>query len=667
MVSFSTNASSIHDPYQKFREKRDALLHLLQRQLRIINDLKMSGREEVLHRLDERVRADNFKVLILGEFKRGKSTFINAMLGDEILPAYARPCTAIINEIKWGESPLALLHAVPDADGTVPPPQAVSVKELESYVTIPTDMNEGSAIRENPYDKVELFWPLELCRNGVEIIDSPGLNEHDIRQRVTMDYLSTVDAILFVLSCEALGSQSELDVIDNTLRTMGHEDIFFICNRFNMIRPKEREDIRQHGLVKLAPRTKRGAERVFFINALGALDGRLNGDMEAVEQSNLPHLEKELAKFLATDRGRVKILRPAVELKSAIQEARRIIPERQGMLRTDMKTLEKRHESAQIPLRQLETKRQQLVTQMANFREDTRILVGDRTREFYRNMADKVDDWTTAYELQNPVKMPTKGQIERAVKEMVEHLARQMEIEFSQWQKSTLQPLVQERLEARKQELDVKAAEFINQLDTLRVAVSGVALTPLEKQTGNGRPISPLERILAAAGGFLIGGIGSAGIGAVFGYEEMLKSLIPQLLIAVAGIAFVGFNPWVLIPLLAGGGLVEGLIVADSVNRKLKAKISQNYAIEIRTSAHEQANQLASSVAQELKKIEDAVDDGLGKEIQSVRDQVNSILQEKKKGQENVDRKLKELDGIAQSLNEIDGDLDDLITQMAML
>jgi len=47
----------------------------------------------------------------------------------------------------------------------------------------------------NPYEKVEIFWPVELCRNGVEVIDSPGLNEHTTREQITMDYLSIVDAV----------------------------------------------------------------------------------------------------------------------------------------------------------------------------------------------------------------------------------------------------------------------------------------------------------------------------------------------------------------------------------------------------------------------------------------------------------------------------------------
>jgi hypothetical protein len=66
----------------------------------------------------------------------------------------------------------------------------------------------------------------------------PGLNEHGTRTRVTMDYLLTVDAVLFVVSCQALGSKSEMDAIDQNVRGAGHEDVFFICNRFDEIRER---------------------------------------------------------------------------------------------------------------------------------------------------------------------------------------------------------------------------------------------------------------------------------------------------------------------------------------------------------------------------------------------------------------------------------------------
>lgn len=663
--------------YQQFREKRDQLLQLIENQRQLAQKLNLNSEGEILDRLAERVRADNFKVLVLGEFKRGKSTFINAMLGAEILPAYARPCTAIINEIKWGEKPRALLHHMPSETGEVATPLTVPVHELEEYVTIQDGVSESEAIRGNRYDKVELFWSLDLCRNGVEIIDSPGLNEHEIRQKVTMEYLSTVDAILFVLSCEMLGSQSELKVIDETLRLMGHDDIFFICNRFNMVRPKEREDIRRHALTKLAPRTKRGGDRVFFINALGALDGRIEEDLEAVQHSGLPLVEKELESFLTIDRGKVKILRPATELRHVIKKARKTIPEREAMLRTDVKTLEMKYEQAQEPLRQLELKRHQIVTRVANFRADVRQMVAHKSRAFYRNLCDDpinnhanlIDQWVQSYEIKEPLKFFSQDifklsqSIERVIQELVTHTTSQLETSFTQWQEKELQPLLSQQIQTLSAELDSKAQSFLSEVDAMRIQFTGISEQSFDVEV---EQASPLSRILAAAGGYLLGDLVSAGMGAAFGLKEMLVNVLQQVVLAVVTILLVGLNPVVLIPVMLGGGFVHGLIKINATNDKIKKKFAEKFADQLRQSSAERSEEIANAVAEKLNDFQSAIDTGLGNELQGVRDQVNSILKEKQKGQANVDQKLRELEVMENQLNEIDDALNSLIDQIAM-
>src|SRR5579875_3819542 len=85
-----------------FLEKRKALVALLERLQSVLHMLNMTAWQQKMQQLEQRATSDNFKVLVIGEFKRGKSTFINALLGQEVLPAYATPTTAIINEVKWG-------------------------------------------------------------------------------------------------------------------------------------------------------------------------------------------------------------------------------------------------------------------------------------------------------------------------------------------------------------------------------------------------------------------------------------------------------------------------------------------------------------------------------------------------------------------------------------
>ena len=597
----------------------------------------------------------------MGEFKRGKSTFINAMLGEKVLPAYARPCTAIINEVKWGDSRRALLHPAKSAENPVPQSQEVPVNQIEEYVVIKDDVSE---INSNPYEKVELFWPLELCRNGIEIIDSPGLNEHDTRQKVTMDYLSTVDAILFVLSCEALASKSEMDVIDNTLIPTGHKDIFFICNRFNMIEDEEKDSIKQHGINKLAPKTKRGAERVFFIDARGALGGRLKNDIGQVESSGLALVERELEKFLANEKGNIKILRPAAELQRVIYEARGVIPQREAMLRTDFKSLEDRYASAQKPLHGLQIQREQIVQRISNFLEDIKQTISAEGSSFYRRLADKVvSDWVKMLETQTSMVL-TKSQIEELIKEVTDQLSRKMENELLVWQNEILQPLVSSRLERLTQEIDERANEFVNQLDSLKIQVVGsiVSIDDL-----NIKKVSVIERLLAASGGFLLGAnIGLAGVGAVFGYQEMAKAIIPQLILSVAAITLAAANPLLIFGAMAGGGLIQGFLTAKSTNNKIKEEAAKRFAASIRDSAPQRGDKIAEAVVTKLTEIQNSINHSLGQEIQKFREQVDSILEEKQQGQANVDETISELQVLSKQLDAIDQELDALVARVAI-
>ncbi|MEH1868011.1 MAG: dynamin family protein [Nostoc sp.] len=651
----------IYQKYEAFKEKQNVLANLIKRHLKLISSLNMAQSKKPLQQLESLVQSDSFKVLVLGEFKRGKSTFINALLGEKVLPAYARPCTAIINEVKWADSPRALLHPAKSADRPVPQPQEVPVNQIEDYVVIKDDVSE---INSNPYEKVELFWPLELCRNGVEIIDSPGLNEHDTRQKVTIDYLSSVDAILFVLSCEALASKSEMDIIDNTLIPAGHQDIFFVCNRFNMIEDEEKDSIRQHGINKLAPKTKRGAERVFFIDARGALGGRLKGDIGQIESSGLALVERELEKFLANEKGNIKILRPAAELQRAIYEARAVIPQREAMLRTDFKTLEARYEAAQEPLHRLQKQREQIVQRISNFLEDIKQTISAEGSSFYRRLADKiVSEWVKNLEIKAPMVL-TKSQIEKFIKEVSDHLSQKMENELLIWQNQVLQPLVSSRLERLTQEIDERANEFVNQLDSLKIQVVGsiVSIDDL-----NIKKVSVIERVLAAGGGLLLGAnIGLAGVGAVFGYQEMAKAIIPQLILSLAALTLAATNPFLIFGAMAGGGLIQGFLTAKSTNNKIKEEAAKRFAASIRDSAPQRGDKIAEAVVTKLVEIQNSINQGLGQEIQKFREQVDSILEEKQQGQANVDAIISELQILSRELDAIDQELDTLVARVAI-
>jgi GTPase SAR1 family protein len=665
--------TNVRKNYEAFLEKRNILIDLIDRQIFLLSSLSIDTWVETLQRLNQRVSSDTFKVLIVGEFKRGKSTFINAMLGQDILPAYSTPCTAIINEVKWGESPGALLHYLKIDDGSKLEPEKIPVEAIEEYVVIPEGTNDNYI---NPYEKVEIFYPLELCRSGVEVIDSPGLNEHTTRSQVTEGYLPIVDAIIFVFTCEALASQSEIRFIETYLKNLGHEDLFFVCNKFDQIKEKEKDRVKKFAISKLAPLTQRGESGVFFISALDALEGRLSKDEERVTKSSVPILEHELELFLTNDRGRLKILEPAKDLQEAIKAARQTVPERKAMLETSREELEKRFQDAQEPLKQLQVKREQIETRISNFCDDIRRLVFDKTYLFYGDLPKKVEAWVREYEPKNTIdftkinplkiKQLVKAPVEAIVNELKEHLSNKLEDEFIPWQEKELQPFISSRTEDLKLDIDARASEFIRTVDELRSQLAVGKSSTLTQET-----ISGLERLLLSAGVSTANSYewtrGVLGLGSRKVSDALWTSVFwGTTLVGISAL----FPPAALIlgvVLLIGivGGEIEN--AGARVEQKIKEETSKKFAEELRKSARVQADHVANEVCKKLLEIKQAVDQGLSKELKNIEDQVQSVLAEKEKGQASVAQKVRELGVISESLKKLEEELDDLINQLTLL
>jgi hypothetical protein len=178
-----TDHSSV---YAFYTEKKAKLAELLKASSEAIDILEMKSCKDSLRGLSEKLHSDTFKVLIVGSLKNGKSTFINSLLGDEILPAYSTPCTAVINEVKYGTDKKALLHfrnPLPEQiSKTVPqkvralisgarqgkvPPLDIPYDEIEDYAVIPMGDDPSEMLMESPYERIELFWPLDLLQNAV--------------------------------------------------------------------------------------------------------------------------------------------------------------------------------------------------------------------------------------------------------------------------------------------------------------------------------------------------------------------------------------------------------------------------------------------------------------------------------------------------------------------
>ena len=681
--------NELHEKYRAYRAKVQLLLGDVDEARGLFEELEMSAWAETARAMAARLDRDAFKVLVIGEFKRGKSTFINALLKEEVLPAFSTPCTAVINEIRYGDTKEAVLVFREDsvvADGrglpeevrehlrghvgSAVPPLKVSVDDLEEYVVIPDPAeDQAKSVASSPYERVEIQWPLELCRNGVELIDSPGLNEHGTRTKVTTDYLSQADAIVFVMSCQALASQSELNVVDNQIRAGGHVDIFFVANRFDEIRERERGRLVDYAHRKLADRTELGRDGVFFVSALDALDGYLDEDPSRVARSGMVTLEERLSSFLTEERGRVKLMQPTGQLLKGIATATNdIIPGKRAMLRQGASVLRARYEDVKPDLQDADRRRQQIIDKMNNHRKRLRRDVELMLKQRQAGVASSLSGWLQDCSLEEEMSFLTlkpKERVKVVVQEVVEALRSRIESEQLRWQEDALQPEIERHLEEMTDDVSDKLRQLLDKLDEVMGTLTGAEPCLAKDQ----KEISAIERVLAAAGGFFVGGVGAAFVGGSMGFGEMVKSLGPHILVTL-GMLLVGWsNPFILIPVLLGGGVVQGIWKQDKHTGKVREKVVEAMESELRERAHEAAVQGALIVYDKTENIVVEIDRGLQKEIAGIREQVESALRELKQGESQVEQRLGELDVTSRKLGALDnrlrGELMDLATMRA--
>ena len=684
-----TMPTNMHDIFDKFSRNRQKLLQICDQCITINRSVGQNTKADAISVFREKLQDDRFRIIVLGSFKRGKSTFINALLGQEILPNFATPCTAVINEVKWCEEKRVKIHFKNPLPEQLPegvakeaidhiqryrneaggiPPLEVDVGQLEHYVVIPDPAkDQAEGIAESPFAFAEILWPLALCQNGVEVIDSPGLDEHESRTRVTEMYLTKADAILFVQSCSALAGKSEMNFIENNLHANGFEDIIFICNRFDEVKEKERQRVKDYALSKLGAKTSLKERGIFFLSAATALDGRLEKNDEQVIQSGILELEKQLFLFLVENRGKIKTLQPARKLLQESSALTREIGNARKLYNESLTVLQQR---AQTMREQAETE-QRRVTQIGDkvniIREGIRKDAEDRFFSlFAATLISAIENEMKEFEPQNKIKFlstdSTVEQAKRLCEEIQEALGGIVESTQAKWNKEEFQPFLERQLTQMGESVKDAIEDVLQSVDRMRDGMVGVNQEKIAEE----HKVNGWERLIAGAGGWILSGPGGAMMGGMFGYKEMFKSFIPAVGIVI-GAALLGItNPWLVIGLLFTGGTIQGMLKLKSVTTKIKDKVVEDYINGLKNNARKASKEASQQVYQKTGEIVELVETGLKAEIQSVLDMADHVIREHELGESDKKQKLLGLEKSEEDLIQMRSQLDDLIMEVAL-
>ncbi|MFZ1026991.1 MAG: dynamin family protein [Limnoraphis robusta] len=297
-------------------EIADHLTKIVNRLSQVRNDsirLSFEGNIKDLDIANKNLKSDVFRLLILGDKNRGKTTFLNALIGDNLLPTGMHLSTATFTVVRYGQQGQATIYFNNGQE-----PEKINIETFKRRYTVPYEKNHQFEFKQElafPHiDCVVLEYPSSLLEKKIEIIDSPGINETEVLSEITLNYIHQSDAVLFILDALQPCTLTECRYLDNYIKNRGRT-VFFLINAWDKVRqslvnPDDPEQINEaEGKLRLTFQTKLFKyypveqqdiydDRVFEISSLKALRQRLKTSDATLEATGFPEFITALNTYL---------------------------------------------------------------------------------------------------------------------------------------------------------------------------------------------------------------------------------------------------------------------------------------------------------------------------------------------------------------------------------
>ncbi|HSQ67063.1 MAG TPA: dynamin family protein [Polyangiaceae bacterium] len=286
MSALTAPLSQGKDGLAGFRERKLDVTMALQSLADIAQSLgAKSLRERVLKDLVHKLEEDRFHLVVVGEFNHGKTTFVNALLGENALPTGVTPTTAAIHHLRYADIPEA---TVVYASGRREPLPFGQVRDFA--------VGGSRVADDDQVDYVEVGYPAPLLKERILLVDTPGVNDLSLqRADITYSYIPRADAVLFLLDAGQILKESERVFLEEKLLKASRDKIVFVITKWDLLSESERAEALGYAKAQLAKLVHDPV--VFPVSAEKALAKEGDG--------GFPDLVAHLTRFLAEERGRI--------------------------------------------------------------------------------------------------------------------------------------------------------------------------------------------------------------------------------------------------------------------------------------------------------------------------------------------------------------------------
>ncbi|XP_078692557.1 uncharacterized protein LOC144922392 isoform X3 [Branchiostoma floridae x Branchiostoma belcheri] len=239
-------------------------------------------------------------ILVAGETSAGKSSLLNLLLGQDLLPCSHLSSTSVICRLRYGVRRRAVAMTLDGVEKEIPLEENSDLNVLSEYVHI------KQRDQPLPYKSVDIYLPINYLKSGVFLVDSPGIGESPAMTSVAMDYLSEAFAFIYVINSASAGGVQEdrLQALLQAVNSRKGEDdrplfsprsAIFVCNKWDLIPPSEREAVKQDTIRKLkASWPGFTTDQLFFLSTKIAADISAAGYMASDFVRLLDGIEKLL-------------------------------------------------------------------------------------------------------------------------------------------------------------------------------------------------------------------------------------------------------------------------------------------------------------------------------------------------------------------------------------
>jgi uncharacterized tellurite resistance protein B-like protein/GTPase Era involved in 16S rRNA processing len=630
--------ASAYKQLENFKKSRQQLENYAYEILQIVQacvnrDFLPDSLIKEVQNLSNKLKNKCFRIAVVGEFSQGKSTLLNALVREEIQPTRAIPCSGTITVLRHGAKKRVICCY---KDGRK---EEIPLDQYKAKAAIPKEEaqeHRSEQIARSELNEIIFEHPdLDLCRNGVEIIDSPGLNENPERTTITKRLLSNTDAAIFLTNAMRLLPEKEKELIHDVRTQLNGgkenepaENLFMVVNFMDLLDEEEdRQDViqRLESFVKKENLLVPSKNRIHYISAKAAIKAIVKGSEDEYQKA-FQTFTQALEEFLTIERGAIEIRQSVKETKRLIQASLDGLHQAEDVLEGKIKLSESEKSKIWEKIGEIsgrdvkirfiaEQQRQQVLEQAKESGNECLQGLSDRMKE-------KSKSWSSEH---SPVW--SRNQL---IQDYINQFMRGLSKEIDEWGNNQLQNII------LKQNMAILDAEMYSEIDVIKGNIKSIdqqIKTNLSEQLD--LKISGIKDDFTGAVS-LFGGMGIGGTLAtvliLFSPLGLVSSLLASVGAAVAG------------------ALGLGIIDFDGINNQIKLKIVemglQNFY---------------DSIDKVVEKLEEIINSVFAAKVESVSQIVaeaislyeNLLEQQEKADQETIEQRQAEKALIVQKRQEL--------------